>query len=121
MDLLGDNIEDILSNLICEEIINFKKSGQIDHFPIDKLTKIYSDKTRINMINQYTKAEYQGKDIWNDKNEYCKIGKFCFSGILSEFNLTLTPKQIEKLFSILTLEQLEKVNERLSKDPNGWY
>lgn len=79
--------------------------------------KIYCDKTRGNIINQNAR-EYPEDALANEK-EYCKIGKFCFSSILSEFNFQLTSKQIEQLFSILTLEQLEIINQKLITNPNG--
>lgn len=52
------------------------------------------------------------------------ISRFCFSSLLSEFGyyIELTSEQINKMISVLTVEQLEKVNNHFHKAGiSGWY
>ena len=73
------------------------------------------------MIKQYSDNEYPNKDI-NDKKLNDKISRFCFSSLLSEFSsdIELTSEQINNMIFILTVEQLEKVNDHLNKS-KCWY
>ena len=47
MGLLGDSNQEVINYLSCEDIINLKKSGEIDNFPDNKLRELLSKKLSI--------------------------------------------------------------------------
>ena len=122
MEVLGDSNQEIINNLSCEDIINLKKSGEIDNFPDNKLRELLSKKFLDKMMKEYSQSEYRNVDVFSDKKLNYRILRFCFSSLLSEFghDIELSPEQIYRMISILTVEQLEKVNNHLSNS-NGWY
>lgn len=119
INLIDDTTEEMFNYLSSEDIINLKKSGGIDYLSDIKLRQLLSKKFLNKMIKQYSDNEYPNKDI-NDKKLNDKISRFCFSSLLSEFSsdIELTSEQINNMIFILTVEQLEKVNDHLNK---SWY
>lgn len=123
MNLTEDTTQELLDNLSCEDIINLKKSGKIDYLSDIKLRESLSTKFLTKMMKEYSDSEYPNQDIFSDKKLNPMISRFCFSSLLSEFgyDIELTSEQINKMISILTIEQLEKVNNHLNNNTNGWY
>ena len=122
MKSLGDSNQEVINYLSCEDIINLKKSGEINNVPDNKLRELLSKKFLDKMMKQYSQSEYRNVDVFSDKKLNSRILRFCFSSLLSEFghDIELSSEQIYRMISILTVEQLEKVNNHLNKDPN-WY
>ena len=122
MNSILDCTQDILNNLSCEDIINLKKSEEINTFSDVELRKILSKKVLDKMMKGYSEAEYPNQDVFTDKKLNSLILRFCFSSLLSEFghDIELSSEQIYRMISILTVEQLEKVNNHLNKS-TGWY
>ena len=104
MDLLEDTTQEILDYLSYEDIINLKKSGELDNLSNITLGELLSKKFLIKMMKQYSDSEYPNQDI-NDKEFNSTISRFCFSSLLSEFtsDIELTSEQIDKMISILTI------------------
>ena len=124
MNLTEDTIKELLDYLSCEDIINLKKSREIDYLSDVKLRELLSKKFLNRMMKQYADEEYKEEDINSDTKLNSIISRFCFSSVLSEFayDIDLSSEQIYKMISILTIEQLEKVNNHLTKSGSkGWY
>ncbi len=94
----------------------------INYLPDTKLRELLSKKFLTKMMKQYSAAEYKNDDIFSDTTLNPVISRFCFSSLLSEFgyDIELTSEQIMKMASILTVEQLEKVNNHLNTS-KCWY
>lgn len=122
MNLTEDTTQELLNNLSCEDIINLKKSGKIDYLSEIKLRELLSKKFLTKMMKKYSDSEYPNQDIFSDVKLNPRISRFCFSSMLTEFgyDIDLSTEQINKMISILTIEQLEKVNTHLN-NTNGWY
>ena len=122
MNLTEDTTQELLNNLSCEDIINLKKSGEIDYLSEVKLRELLSKKFLTKMMKEYSDSEYPNQDIFSDVKLNPVISRFCFSSMLTEFgyDIDLSTEQINKMISILTIEQLEKVNTHLN-NTNGWY
>lgn len=122
MSLSEDATQELLGYLSFEDIINLLKTGKIDDLSNTKLRESLSKNFLTKMMKQYGDAEYPTDDIFSDKTLNNLISRFCFSSLLSEFayDIELTTEQIIKMLSILTVEQLEKVNERFNNNKN-WY
>jgi hypothetical protein len=124
MNLTEDTTGNLLDYLSCEDIINLKKSEAIDYLSDVKLRELLSKKFLNKMMKQYADEEYKEQDIDFDTKLNSMISRFCFSSVLSEFayDIDLSSEQIFKMISILTIEQLEKVNNHLTKSGSkGWY
>lgn len=124
MNLTEDTTRNLLDYLSCEDIINLKKSEAIDYLSDVKLRELLSKKFLNKMMKQYADEEYKEQDIDSDTKLNSMISRFCFSSVLSEFayDIDLSSEQIFKMISILTIEQLEKVNNHLTKSGSkGWY
>jgi len=122
MDLLEDTTQEILDYLSYEDIVNLKKSGELDNLSDIKLRELLSKKFLTKMMKQFSDSEYPNQDVHTDRNLNSIISRFCFSGVISEFgyDISLTTEQIMKMLSVLTVEQLEKVNNHLDNS-KGWY
>lgn len=123
MELPQDPILEIIENLSFEDTVNLKKSGQIDNITDIKLCEILSKKYLNKMMKEYSKSEYPTENIFSDIKLHDLISKFCFSSSLTEFgyDIELTSEQIYRMISILTIEQLEKMNDRLNRNSGSWY
>jgi len=121
MNLIEDCTVEMLDNLTYDDIVNLKKSGAIDNFPDDKLHDVLSKKLLGKMMKQYS-AEYKNENLSSEEKKD-RIFRFCFSSLLSElaYDINLSSDQINKMVSVLTNEQLEKVSTKLDKNPNCWY
>ncbi len=111
INLNDDTTEEMFNYLSCEDVINLKKS---DYLSDVKLRQLVSKKILNKMMKQYPNL--------HDKKLNDKISRFCFSSLLSKFtyDIELTSEQINKMISILTVDQLEKVNDHLNKS-KCWY
>ena len=122
MDLLPEITQEMLDYLTYEDIINLKKSGKLDNLSDIKLRELLSKKFLNKMMKQYSDAEYPNEDVISNKELNSRNHRFCFSSALSEFgyDIELSTEQIMKMCSILTIEQLEKMNDHLNTC-KGWY
>jgi len=122
MELIEDVTEEVINYLTCEDIINLKKSDKLNLLSDLKLREILGKKYLTKMMKQYSDEEYKTQDVDSDKKLNYMISKFCFTSALIEFghDIDLSTEQIFKMISILTFEQLEKLNDHLNKDKN-WY
>lgn len=90
MELLGDSNQEIINNLSCEDIINLKKSGEINNLSDNKLRELLSKKFLDKMVKQYSETEYPNEDVFSDKEINSLILRFCFSSLLQEFGYDRT-------------------------------
>lgn len=120
MNLSNDCIFMVLNYLTCEDINNLTKSGIInDYLTRNNIHNLYSKKLCDEMLDGYIKDEYKNTDVYSNPELHGRLGQFCFSGI-GEFEIQLTSEQVYKLFSVLTLEQLQTMNKKLVKG-YCWY
>ena len=123
MELPRDPTLEIIENLSFEDTVNLKKSGQIDNITDIKLREILGKKYLNKMMKEFSTSEYPDDDVFSDVKLHDHISGFCFSSALTEFgyDIELTSEQIYKMISILTIEQLEKMNDRLNRNSGSWY
>lgn len=122
MELPEDPTKEILLQLCFEDIINLKKSGEISKFSDIKLREILGKKFLNKIKIQYKNNEYPDEDIFTDEQLHPMISRFCFYSLIMEFgdDIKITSEQIDKMISILTVEQLEKMNDKINNGMS-WY